>query len=140
MKRVSLFPSVAIATLLFVPLAISQNTDGPRLVKFGGVVRDDAGKAMVGTINITFCLYDTEKGGTGLWMERQNVDVDSDGEFEVDLGANSSDGLPESLFPKGEPRWLGIQPEGQDEARILMMNGSRETLRAMMPSVPVTSN
>ncbi|HEV2351593.1 MAG TPA: hypothetical protein VG028_17315, partial [Terriglobia bacterium] len=39
----------------------------PRLMKFSGVLHDTAGKPLVGAVDVTFSLYNTESGGSPLW-------------------------------------------------------------------------
>ena len=87
----------------------------PHLVKYAGVVKDASGRPLTGTVGVTFAFYAAEQGGSPLWIETQNVQVDSQGRFSVFLGATKSDGLPQDLFVSGEARWLGVQPEGQSE-------------------------
>src|SRR5262249_9428832 len=78
----------------------------PRLIKFGGVVKNPLTVSHAGVVSLRFVVYDDSKGGTALWQEVQNTQTDAEGRYEVFLGAASSDGIPESLFVSGEPRWL----------------------------------
>jgi hypothetical protein len=94
----------------------------PRLVQFSGTVGNDQGEPRPGTVGITFSLYKDEQGGAPLWMETQNVTLDSTGHYTVQLGATEPDGLPIDVFASGEARWLGVQPEKQSEQpRVLLM-------------------
>src|SRR5579864_2882503 len=49
----------------------------PRLVRFAGTIKDDAGKPLTGITGLTFSLYKDQEGGGALWMETQNVQLDS---------------------------------------------------------------
>ena len=39
----------------------------PRLVRFGGVVKDVNGNPLTGVVGITFALYGEQTGGAPLW-------------------------------------------------------------------------
>src|SRR5260370_39099865 len=95
----------------------------PRLVKFSGSVKDVNGKPLTGVAGVTLALYKEEQGGAPLWLETQNVHLDSSGRYSVMLGATRTDGLPTDLFTSGEARWLGVQPEGQaEQPRVLLLS------------------
>ena len=124
-------------------LAQSQTSSTmPRLVMYSGVAKDTSGKALSGTVGITFALYSAQEGGVPLWLETQNVQADSHGRFSVYLGATKPDGLPQDLFVSGEARWLGIQAQGQAEqprAQLItvpyaMKAGDAETIGGLPPS------
>ena len=86
----------------------------PPLVKFSGTLaqRQD-------TVGVIFALYAEQTGGAPLWLETQNVTPDEKGRYTIYLGANHANGVPLNLFASGEARWLGVQPEGQQEqARV----------------------
>jgi len=94
----------------------------PHLVKFSGVVKNTAGVARTGILAIRFVVYGDETGGTPLWQEIQNVRIDAQGHYEVNLGMTASEGIPVELFGSGEQRWLGVQvlPGEEEEPRILL--------------------
>jgi hypothetical protein len=93
----------------------------PEYVKFNGTAKDVNGKPLTGVIGITFSLYRSEAGGGVLWMETQNVQVDSSGRYNVSLG--SAKPLPVELFASGEARWLGVQVANQvEQPRVLLMS------------------
>ena len=105
----------------------SQSGDGqaasaivPRLVRFSGIVKDDAGNPRTGITGITFALYKDQSGGTALWLETQNVTLDAQGRYTVLLGSNSAEGVTPELFSANQAQWLGVQPEGLPEQRILL--------------------
>ncbi|HEV2349191.1 MAG TPA: hypothetical protein VG028_05020 [Terriglobia bacterium] len=118
-------------------VSASAQTVVPRLMKFGGVVRDAAGKPLSGTVDVTFSLYSTEAGGSPLWFETQSVQADELGRYTALLGALHTDGLPIDLFTSGEAHWLGIQvgSETEQQPRVLLVSvpyalkaGDAETL------------
>ena len=114
----------------------------PPVVKFGGVLTDASGKPVTGTVGVTFALYKDQEGGAPLWMETQNVQPDKTGHYSVMLGATSSHGLAGDLFVSGEPRWLGVQLQGQaEQARTVLMSvpyalkaADAETIGGLPPS------
>src|SRR5437016_9919967 len=93
----------------FNSLASAHCSDGretchvgvPRLVKFGGVLKDAAGRPHTGIVGITFAIYSEANGGTPLWEEAQNVQLDQQGRYTVLLGATNIEGLPKDLFSSG---------------------------------------
>jgi hypothetical protein len=81
----------------------------------------DSSKPLAGTVGVTFSLYKEEQGGAPLWVETQNVQPDNHGHDTVMLGSASSQGLPADLFTAGEPRWIGVRPQGQTEQPRVML-------------------
>jgi hypothetical protein len=120
----------------------------PPVVKFGGVLTDASGKPVTGTVGVTFALYKDQEGGAPLWMETQNVQPDKTGHYSVMLGATSSHGLAGDLFVSGEPRWLGVQLQGQaEQARTVLMSvpyalkaADAETIGGLPPSAFVKAS
>jgi Chaperone of endosialidase len=95
----------------------------PPMVKFAGVLMDDSGKPPTGTVGVTFSLYRDQQGGAPLWMEIQNAQPDKFGRYSVMLGSASAHGLPVDLFRSGEPRWVGVQLQGQaEQARVMLVS------------------
>jgi hypothetical protein len=82
----------------------------PGLIKFSGIIPNAKGK-----VGVTFALYKEQSGGAPLWLETQNVTPDAQGRYSVLLGSEHAAGVPLELFASGEPRWLGVQAEGQAE-------------------------
>jgi hypothetical protein len=80
-------------------------------------------------IGMMFSLYELQEGGTPLWSESQNVQLDSQGRYTVLLGATRSEGLPVDLFTSGNALWLGIQPQ---------LPGAVEMPRVLLVTVPYT--
>jgi hypothetical protein len=84
-----------------------------------------AASVPAGTISIMFTLYENEQGGTALWSETQNVQVDAQGHYTALLGSTSPEGLPLSLFTTGQAHWLAVQPVGPEYAeqpRVLLVS------------------
>jgi len=105
----------------------SSSANAARLVKFSGSLRDRSGAPLVGTVGVSIAIYKEQQGGTPLWMESQNVLLDSQGNYSLLLGATQSDGLPLELFSTGESRWLGVQAQ---------VPGEIEEPRDLLVSVP----
>lgn len=99
----------------------------PRVTNFSGVVKDASGNPQTGLVGIAFSLYEEQEGGSPLWSEVQNVQLDELGHYTVLLGAMQADGLPQDLFTTGKARWLGIQPQ---------LAGVAEQPRVLLAGVP----
>jgi len=125
------------------PIAAPQ-TVVPRLIKFSGTATDVAGKALSGTVGITFAIYKDEHGGAPVWMETQNLKLDGSGHYSALLGATKADALPMDLFTSGEARWVSVQvqrPGQTEQARVLLLSvpyalkaGDAETVGGLPPS------
>lgn len=103
--------------------APAAGTPVPTLVNFNGALQQVNGKPVPGVVGITFSLYKDSQGGAPLWMETQNVQVDSSGHYSVLLGSTFSQGLPTELFANGEARWLGVRVQNEDEQpRVLLLS------------------
>lgn len=120
---------LALAITILTALALAQNTPNtptvsvPHLIKFSGVVKDETGAPKTGTVGITFTFYKDQQGGAPLWLETQNVQTDASGRYSVMLGATKSDGIPLEFFSSNEARWVGVQPQGQNEQpRVLLVS------------------
>jgi len=99
-----------------------SNSVVPKLIPFSGTVSDASGKPPNTVVGLTFAFYKDEQGGAPLWLETQNVQLDTTGHYTASLGATKPAGLPLDLFASGEARWLGVQPEGQPEQpRVLVL-------------------
>src|SRR5579863_8104078 len=128
--------------------AQQQTSVVPTLVNFGGTLTDANGKPLTGTVGVTFYLYKEEQGGSPLWMETQNLQLDKNGHYTVTLGSTTSQGLPTSLFASGEARWLGVQAQGQaEQPRVLLLSvpyalkaGDAQTVGGLSPSAFVLAS
>jgi hypothetical protein len=143
-RAVVAFLSLALS---LTPLAVAQTSAQtasalPRLVRFGGTVKDLNGNPLTGVVGITFALYSEKTGGTPLWLETQNATADSTGHYTVLLGSTKPDGLPAELFTSEQARWVGVQVSGQPEQpRVLLVSapyalkaGDAETIGGLPPS------
>jgi hypothetical protein len=82
----------------------------PQLLNYQGVLTDLAGVPIANNnYNLTFRIYDADGGGTLLWEEAQNVEV-QDGIFNVKLGV-----VTPLALPFDAPYWLSIQVEADPE-------------------------
>ncbi|MGC1474934.1 MAG: hypothetical protein WA804_03760, partial [Terriglobales bacterium] len=84
------------------PLVVAQTSSQtasalPRLVRFGGTVKDLNGNPLTGVVGITFAFYSEQSGGAALWLETQNVTADNTGRYTALLGSTKPDGLPAEL-------------------------------------------
>ncbi len=115
-------------SLSLAQLAVAQTTTEtasalPRLVRFGGTVKDLNGTPLTGVVGITFALYSEQTGGAALWLETQNITADSNGHYTVLLGSTKPDGLPTDLFTTEQARWVGVQVSGQaEQPRVLLVS------------------
>jgi hypothetical protein len=136
-----------------VPLILAQTTAEaasalPRLVRFGGTVKDLNGNPLTGVVGITFALYSEQTGGAALWLETQNVTADTNGHYVALLGSTKPDGLPTELFTSEQARWVGVQVSGQaEQARVLLVSapyalkaGDAETIGGLPPSAFLLAN
>jgi len=112
----------------------------PHLIKFSGVINpktnpqiaqitqtkeNENGKSpLPAVVDVTFSLYQLQEGGSALWSESQQVQLDSQGHYSVLLGATMPEGLPLDLFTSGEALWLGVQaqaPGATEQPRVLLV-------------------
>ncbi|OFV95343.1 MAG: hypothetical protein A3F68_12360 [Acidobacteria bacterium RIFCSPLOWO2_12_FULL_54_10] len=103
----------------------SINGTVPLLINVTGVLKDQMGGSRSGFLGLTFGLYKDQEGGTPLWLETQNVQVDQNGQYVALLGSASKDGLPLSLFATSEARWIGVQvllPGEVEQPRIQLVS------------------
>jgi len=146
-----------VAVLLFCLLANAQEASQtspsaspvvPRLVNFSGRATDTQGKAISGIAGATFAIYKDQYEGSPLWLEMQNVQADSKGNYSVQLGATRPGGLPLDLFSSGVARWLGVTVNGgQEQPRILLLSvpyalkaADAETIGGLPPSAFALAN
>ena len=119
----------------------------PRLVQFGAILKDSAGRPMTGVASATFAVYADQEGGAPLWIETQNVLADASGHYNALLGTATAGGFPVELFGTGESRWLGVTIARQPEMpRVLLASvpyalkaGDAQTLGGLPASSYVTT-
>jgi hypothetical protein len=127
--RERFLPSLAPAWLcLLVPVLLAAAAAGQasfdpastpvQLMRYSSVLQE-GGAPRSGVVTLAFALYSAPYTGPSLWSEQQSVSLDAEGRYTVLLGAVSP--LTASLFPSGEPRWLGVQAGDDPELpRILL--------------------
>jgi hypothetical protein len=114
----------------------------PRLVNLAGKATDVSGKTIAGIAGVTFAIYKEQYEGTPLWLESQNVQADTKGNYTVQLGATKPEGLPLDVFSSGDARWLGVTVNGgQEQPRVLLLSvpyalkaADAETIGGLPPS------
>ncbi len=84
----------------------------PELVPLQGVLTDDTGTPVDGSVTVVFSIYTTEIGGTAVWSETQDVYVE-DGLFTAYLGDVTA--LDLTLFRDNGNLWLGVQIGAESE-------------------------
>ena len=112
----------------------------PRVIRYSGKM--SASDATNRTIGVTFALYENQTGGSPLWVETQNVNVDATGSFTALVGQNSLEGIPVDLFASNTAHWLGVTFENETEQpRVLLVSvpyalkaGDAETVGGFTPS------
>ncbi len=137
---VAIWLSPAVLTVAQTPTEAASAL--PRLVRFGGTVRDPGGAPLTGIVGITFALYSEQTGGAALWVETQNITADTNGHYTALLGATKPEGLPASLFTNEQAHWVGVQVEGRaEQPRVLLVSspyafkaGDAETVGGLPPS------
>src|SRR3954464_15750609 len=58
----------------------------PRLIRYSGAYRATGSQSQTGTVAARFAIYRDETGGTPLWSETQNLEVDATGNYVAMLG------------------------------------------------------
>ncbi len=123
-KSLRIFELLLFAVLSLPLLAQVSSSAGvvPRLVSYGGVLKDASGHVVTGVSGVTFLIYKDEEGGAPLWLETQTVRPDRTGHYTVQLGTASAHGLPSEVFLNGEGRWLAVQVSGEaEQPRVLLV-------------------
>lgn len=89
---------------------------------------DDMGTPLNGSFLVEFRIYDSEMGGSTLWMDDQVLDLD-EGRFQTILGDPGNPIDTDVIEPP--ERWLGIVVDGGPEIRY-PLSGSPFALRALV--------
>lgn len=99
-----------ILVLFWVSLIIAAPAlSAPSQINYQGMLTDNGGYAVNGTLVMTFSLYDVTTGGTDLWSETKTITV-TDGIYSAILG----DSIPIDL-PFDTPYYLGVTVSGDNE-------------------------
>src|SRR4029453_7006154 len=73
---------------------ISACTQGvPRFVKFAGTLKNVLSPSSPGVVALRFVIYGDATGGSPLWLEVHNAQLDQQGHYEVMLGAATRGGM-----------------------------------------------
>lgn len=78
---------------------------------YQGLVLDNAGDPVSGSLSLTFRLYEVPAGGSALWEETQSLNF-VNGVYTAELGTVTS--FPTTLFER-ENLYLGVQVAGDSE-------------------------
>jgi hypothetical protein len=103
----------------------SANIDRPPILKLRGTLKGHEGNRLTGVVGVLFTIYEKEDGGSPLWLEVQNVQVDDHGRFLALVGNTKSDGIAPELFGSEKTRWLGMQvllPGEAEQPRIRLVS------------------
>ena len=110
MLKIRIAVSVAIFSLVCMISAVAQQQTAasappavPTVVHFSGTLASLNGQTSASMVGVTFCLYNSQQGGSPLWIESQNVQLDRNGRYNVSLGTEKP--LPVELFSSGEARY-----------------------------------
>lgn len=92
---------VALVILLSAPVVGAV----PKLISYQGLLNNQSGVPVNGTVSFVFTIYGVPTGGVAMWTEAQTVSV-SNGVFNVQLGSITP--LPASLFST-DTLYLGVK-------------------------------
>jgi trimeric autotransporter adhesin len=138
----ALFLSATAQTATTNSAANSASPQVPPVIQFSSVATDTGGMPLIGTVEMTFSLYNNSKGGEPLWLETQNVTLDNTGHYSVYVGITKPNGVPVSLFTAGQAHWLGVTIAGEaEQPRVFLVSvpyamkaGDAATLGGLPPS------
>jgi hypothetical protein len=91
-----------------------------------GVLSDEEGEHLTGTIGVLLCIYQERQGGSTLWQDVQNIEADKLGDFSLEVI-----GLSEDVSAAKKPLWLGqlLLIPGQSELPRIRLSGATNGLR-----------
>ena len=105
----------------------TANIPGPSAttINYQGRLADSSGNPLSGSYNLQFAIYDAPTGGSRIWAPENHLGVPvADGLFSVDLGSQTTGGIPTST-------WNG------DRYLEITVNGEPLTPRELIRSVPI---
>jgi hypothetical protein len=97
----------------------------PRLVRFSGTFVPANGLPAAPVESATLAIFREQQGGTPLWQETQNVEIDQTGHYTLLVGSTQNEGIPLDLFASEEPRWLSVQfnrPGETEQPRVRLVS------------------
>ena len=100
-----------LSLILGLFMASTLYAEIPKVINFQGYLTSADGTPLHGRYSITFSIYDVETGGTAIWTETKEIEVNN-GIFNVNLGDNPSNPLN---LPFDVPYWLGIKVDDDQE-------------------------
>src|SRR6516164_4887027 len=102
----------------------------PRLITVTGTYQPASGQPAPASVQMTFSVYSEAADGAPVWQETQDVTLDRNGRYSVQLGATRPEGLPVAVFAQNEERWLGVQVAGEAERPRTRLTSVPYALRA----------
>jgi len=109
MKRFATNSFVCGLGLLMLMATSAYAADVPTRMGVQALLLDKSGKAVSGSFDITFSLWDKEKAGTKLWSSTQTSVLASQGLVDVILGSETLNPLTGGVFGGNAQVWLQIQ-------------------------------
>jgi len=107
-----MFKKLGLSLVVSLILLTAQSVGAvPKLISYQGLLNNQNGVPVNGTVSFVFAIYAAPTGGTGLWTEGQTVSV-SNGVFNVQLGAVTP--LEPALF-ESSTLYLGVKVGADDE-------------------------
>ena len=101
---------LALLTALCCLLALPAQAQVPGRVNFQGLLLDDAGQPVTGTVNLKLDLFSAPSGGSALWTETHPSVSVTNGVYDVVLGSLTP--LTPALF-SASPRYLQVTIDGE---------------------------
>jgi hypothetical protein len=105
-----LAPGLALLAVLSFALALPAQAQVPGRVNFQGLLLDNAGEPVTGTVTLQLELFSAPSGGSALWTETHSSVSVTDGVYDVVLGSQTP--LTPALFSVS-PRYLQVTIDGQ---------------------------
>jgi hypothetical protein len=101
---------LALLAVLSCALALPAWAQVPGRVNFQGLLLDNAGQPVTGTVTLQLELFSAASGGSALWTETHSSVSVTDGVYDVVLGSQTP--LTPALF-SASPRYLQVTIDGQ---------------------------
>lgn len=121
-KSICVFSALALG----ITISASASAVVPELIPLQGILTDDLGDPIDGSVSVTFNMYDAEVAASPFWTESQSVTVD-EGFFTAYLGDIA--GMPAN-FPSYTEVWLGIAIESDPEMQRFQLGAVPYALEA----------
>lgn len=100
---------VGVLPVLLLLLSFAASAGPPGMINYQGLLTDDSGDPIDGSVDLEFAIYDTTNGGASLWSEAHPGVVVTQGDFQVALGSTAP--LDSELFAD-DARWLETRVDG----------------------------